>query len=55
MKTFDQAPRASRRTVKLAVMAAALGVAGCFTAAFTFAGTEAQAGEQAEVPVIATR
>ncbi|MXO97203.1 hypothetical protein GRI34_12320 [Erythrobacter aquimaris] len=55
MKSSDTAPTASRRTLKLAVMAAVLGVAGCFTAAFSFAGTEAQATEQAETALVATR
>jgi len=55
MKALDKTQPASRRTLKLAVMVAALGVAGCFTAAFSFAGTEAQATEQAEAPVVAAR
>lgn len=55
MKALDKTKPASRRTLKLAVMVAALGVAGCFTAAFSFAGTDAQATEQAETPVVAVR
>ncbi|MGI8943282.1 MAG: hypothetical protein ACR2FJ_03435 [Qipengyuania sp.] len=34
----------ARRTVRATVIAAAVGVAGCFTAAFTFAGEPVQAG-----------
>ncbi len=37
----------SRRTLRVAVIAAALGVAGMFTAAATVAGGEAQAGDAA--------
>lgn len=37
----------SRRTLRVAVIAAALGVAGCFTAAFTFAGEPVEATEPA--------
>ena len=39
MKTAIRATRRSRQTVRLAVTAAALGVAGMFTAAATFADT----------------
>ena len=39
----------SRHPLRLAVLAAALGVAGCFTAAFTFADQPAQAAEVQQV------
>lgn len=35
----------SHHSLRLAVLAAALGVAGCFTAAFTFADQPVQASE----------
>jgi len=35
----------SRRPLRLAIMAAALGVAGCFTAAFAFADEPVQAAQ----------
>ena len=37
----------SRRALRIAVIGAALGVAGMFTAAATFAGSDAQASEVA--------
>ncbi|MXO49288.1 hypothetical protein GRI69_13595 [Erythrobacter vulgaris] len=45
MSVLLDATDKSRRTLRLAVVTAALGVAGMFTAAFTFAGQEAQASE----------
>lgn len=45
MSALLEATDTSQRTLRLAVMAAALGVAGMFTAAATFAGGEAQASE----------
>lgn len=45
----------SRRTLQVAVLAAALGVAGMFTAAFTFAEDEAQASESAPAAASAPR
>ena len=47
MSALIEATNKSQRTLRLSVMAAALGVAGMFTAAATFAGSEAQAGETA--------
>ncbi|WP_370031814.1 hypothetical protein [Qipengyuania mesophila] len=38
----------SHQSLRLAVLAAALGVAGCFTAAFTFADQPAQAAQVAQ-------
>lgn len=55
MSATQNMRRASRRTVRLATIAAALGVAGCFTAAFTFSGSEAQASAPAESHVLAQR
>jgi len=55
MNATQNMHRASRRTVRFATIAAALGVAGCFTAAFTFSGSEAQASAPAETQVIAQR
>ena len=49
MSTLLAAGTRSHRTLRLAVVTAALGVAGCFTAAFTFADQPAQAAEAAEV------
>ena len=51
MSALLEATNKSHGTLRLAVMAAALGVAGMFTAAATFAGGEAQATEAA--PVVA--
>ena len=51
MSALLEATNTSHRTLRLAVIAAALGVAGMFTAAATFAGGEAQASEAA--PVVA--
>jgi hypothetical protein len=45
MSVLLDATDKSRRTLRLAVVTAALGVAVMFTAAFTFAGEEAQASE----------
>ena len=45
----------SRRTLHLAVTSAALAVVGCFTAAFTFAGSEAQASENPDTLIAAMR
>ena len=52
MSALLEATNKSQRTLRFAVMAAALGVAGMFTAAATFAGSEAQASEAP--PVVAT-
>ena len=52
MSALLEATNTSHRTLRLAVIAAALGVAGMFTAAATFAGGEAQANEAA--PTVAT-
>ncbi|MBX7528514.1 hypothetical protein [Qipengyuania vesicularis] len=52
MSALLDATDKSRRTLRVAVIAAALGVAGCFTAAFSFAGETAQAEETA--PAIAS-
>lgn len=48
------APR-SHRTLRLAVMAAALGVAGMFTAAATFAASDAQANDAPAAVEVAAR
>lgn len=45
----------SRRTIRVAVVAAALGVAGMFTAAFTFASDAEQANEAAPTVAAAQR
>ena len=55
MSALLEATNKSQRTLRLAVMAAALGVAGMFTAAATFAGSEAQASEAAPIIVEAQR
>ena len=55
MYTPRKATQASRRTLHVAVTAAVLGVAAMFTAAFTFAGDEAQASEPTQVAVAAQR
>ena len=55
MSATPKMRRASRRTVRFATIAAALGVAGCFTAAFTFSGSEAQASAPAEAQILAQR
>lgn len=52
MSSLFVAGSRSRRTLRLAVVAAALGVAGCFTAAFTFADVPAEAAEAAPVSVV---
>ena len=52
MSALLDATDKSRRTLRVAVIAAALGVAGMFTAAFTFAGGAAEASEPA--PQVAT-
>ncbi|MBX7542084.1 hypothetical protein [Qipengyuania sphaerica] len=52
MSALLEATNKSHRTLRVAVIAAALGVAGMFTAAATFAGSEAQASETA--PVVAS-
>lgn len=44
----------ARRTLHVAVTAAVLGVAAMFTAAFTFAGGEAQASEATQIAVADT-
>ena len=49
---FDKS-RSSPRPLRLAVLAAALGVAGMFTAAATFAGGEAQAKDAALIEAVA--
>ena len=46
---FVGAGDSSRRSLRTAVLAAALGVAGCFTAAFTFAEKPAQATQAQQV------
>lgn len=55
MTAQSQAHTRSRRTLRIAVTAAALGVIGCFSAAFTCAGNTAQAGEQPDTPIAAAR
>lgn len=55
MSALIEATSTSQRTLRLAVMAAALGVAGMFTAAATFAGSEAQASEAAPAAGVAQR
>ena len=55
MSALLDATDKSRRTLRFAVIAAALGVAGCFTAAFTFAGDQAGASETAPVEAAAQR
>ncbi len=55
MSALLEATEKSHRTLRLAVIAAALGVAGMFTAAATFAGGEAQANEAAPVAETAQR
>ncbi len=48
MGSSNQDKAAARRPVKIAILAAAIGVAACFGAAFTFVGEEpAQAGDAA--------
>lgn len=51
MSVLLDATDKSRRTLRLAVVTAALGVAGMFTAAFTFASEEAQAADNASAAV----
>ena len=53
MNTLRNATQTSRRTLHVAVTAAVLGVAAMFTAAFTFAGNDAQASEATQVAVAA--
>lgn len=48
MASPSKAGTRPHHSLRLAVLAAALGVAGCFTAAFTFADQPAQAAEIAE-------
>ena len=48
MASPSKAGNRSRQSLRFAVLAAALGVAGCFTAAFTFADQPAHAAEVAE-------
>jgi hypothetical protein len=48
MSPLSDAGKRSRRPLRIAVIAAALGVAGCFTAAFTFADGPAQASETSQ-------
>lgn len=55
MSTSLDAKQKSRRTLRAAVIAAALGVAGCFTAAFTFAGEPLEASEAAPAVAVAQR
>ena len=55
MSALLEATNKSHRTLRLAVIAAALGVAGMFTAAATFAGSEAQATEAAPTSITAQR
>lgn len=55
MNTQRNVTQTSRRTLHVAVTAAVLGVAAMFTAAFTFAGNEAQASEPTQVAVAAQR
>ena len=55
MSALLEATNKSHRTLRLAVVAAALGVAGMFTAAATFAGSEAQAVETAPTVAAAQR
>ena len=55
MSALLEATEKSHRTLRLAVIAAALGVAGMFTAAATFAGSEAQATEAAPAAETAQR
>ncbi|MBO6527796.1 hypothetical protein [Erythrobacter sp.] len=45
MPSFPNASSRPRNSLRIAVIAAALGVAGCFTAAFTFADQPVQAAE----------
>ncbi len=46
MSPLSDAGKRSRRPLRIAVTAAALGIAGCFAAAFTFADEPAEAGQQ---------
>lgn len=55
MSALLDATDKSRRTLRVAVIAAALGVAGMFTAAFTFAGEPAGASEPAPQVAAAQR
>ena len=48
MASPSNAGTRSHSSLRLAVLAAALGVAGCFTAAFTFADQPAHAAEVAQ-------
>ena len=45
MSSLPDAGTRSRQPLRVAVIAAALAVAGCFSAAFTFADQPAQAAE----------
>ncbi|MCH2497837.1 MAG: hypothetical protein VX540_06230 [Pseudomonadota bacterium] len=45
MSPLSDAGERSRGPLRFAVIAAALGIVGCFAAAFTFADGPAQAGE----------
>jgi hypothetical protein len=45
MPSLRNAGASPRRSLRIAVLLAALGVAGCFTAAFTFADQPVQATE----------
>ena len=55
MSALLNATNKSHRTLRIAVIASALGVAGMFTAAATFAGSEAQASEAAPTAIQAQR
>lgn len=55
MTAQSQAHTRSRHTLRIAVTAAALGVIGCFSAAFTCAGNTAQASEQPDTLIAAVR
>ena len=55
MSALLEATNKSHRTLRFAVIAAALGVAGMFTAAATFAGSEVQANEAAPTTTSAER
>ncbi|UYH54839.1 hypothetical protein N6L26_12470 [Qipengyuania sp. SS22] len=48
MRSFFNAGDRSRRSLRVAVTAVALGVAGCFTAAFTFADQPVRAATVAQ-------
>lgn len=45
MSSLSQAGKRSHQPVRVAVLAAAMAVVGCFTAAFTFADQPAQAAQ----------